>query len=135
MAPTGTIICLVIAYPLAYFLALRANPRTRLLLLILVIVPFWTSFLIRTYAWIFILGGKGIPALLAGLGFADIRLINTPFAVMVGIVYAYLPLLVFPIYVVLEKLDKRLLEASADLYATPPRRLLQVPPPPAAPRG
>src|SRR5882672_8956233 len=133
MAPTGTIICLVIAYPLAYFLALRANPRTRLLLLILVIVPFWTSFLIRTYAWIFILGGKGIPALLAGFGFADIRLINTPFAVMVGIVYAYLPLMVFPIYVGLEKLDKRLLEASADLYATPVGSFLQVTLPLSAP--
>ena len=133
MAPTGTLICLVIAYPLAYFLALKANPRTRLLLLILVIVPFWTSFLIRTYAWIFILGGKGIPALLASLGFEDIRLINTPFAVMVGIVYAYLPLMVFPIYVGLEKLDKRLLEASADLYATPVGSFLQVTLPLSAP--
>jgi len=133
MAPTGTLICLVIAYPLAYFLALKANPRTRLLLLILVIVPFWTSFLIRTYAWIFILGGKGIPALLAGLCVEDIRLINTPFAVMVGIVYAYLPLMVFPIYVGLEKLDKRLLEASADLYATPVGSFLQVTLPLSAP--
>ena len=133
MAPTGTLICLVIAYPLAYFLALHANPRARLVLLILVIVPFWTSFLVRTYAWIFILGGKGIPALLAGLGFADIRLINTPFAVMVGIVYAYLPLMVFPIYVGLEKLDKRLLEASADLYATPLGSFLQVTLPLSAP--
>ena len=133
MAPTGTLICLVIAYPLAYFLALKANPQTRLLLLILVIVPFWTSFLIRTYAWIFILGGKGIPALLASLGVEDVRLINTPFAVMVGIVYAYLPLMVFPIYVGLEKLDKRLLEASADLYATPVGSFLQVTLPLSAP--
>ena len=133
MAPTGTLICLVIAYPLAYFLALRANPRTKLLLLILVIAPFWTSTLIRIYAWIFILGGKGIPALLANLGFDDIRLINTPFAVMVGIVYAYLPLMVFPIYVGLEKLDKRLLEASADLYATPVGSFLQVTLPLSAP--
>ena len=133
MAPTGTLICLVIAYPLAYFLALKANPRTRLLLLILVIVPFWTSFLIRTYAWIFILGGKGIPALLAGFGFADIRLINTPFAVLVGIVYAYLPLMVFPIYVSLEKLDKRLLEASEDLGAGPSATFRQITLPLSAP--
>ena len=133
MAPIGTLICLVIAYPLAYFLALGANPRTKLLLLILVIAPFWTSTLIRIYAWIFILGGKGIPALLASLGFDDIRLINTPFAVMVGIVYAYLPLMVFPIYVGLEKLDKRLLEASADLYATPVGSFLQVTLPLSAP--
>jgi spermidine/putrescine transport system permease protein len=81
-------------------------------LLTLVIVPFWTSFLIRTYAWIFILSGKGIPALLASLGLEDVRLINTPWAVLIGIVYGYLPLMVFPIYVSLEKLDKRLLEAS-----------------------
>ena len=82
------------------------------------IVPFWTSFLIRTYAWIFILSGKGIPALLASLGLEDVRLINTPWAVLIGIVYGYLPLMVFPIYVSLEKLDKRLLEASADLGAS-----------------
>ena len=72
----------------------------------LLIVPFWTSFLIRTYAWIFILSGKGIPALLASLGLEDVRLINTPWAVLIGIVYGYLPLMVFPIYVSLEKLDK-----------------------------
>src|SRR2546423_4883416 len=114
MAPTGTLICLVIAYPLAYFLALKANPRTRLMLLILVIVPFWTSFLIRTYAWIFILGGKGIPALLAGLGLPEIRLINTPLAVLVGILYGYLPPIGFPIFVSPVKVRQRLLGAVAD---------------------
>ena len=118
LAPIGTVLCLLIAYPLAYYLAVRAGPRTKTLLLTLVIVPFWTSFLIRTYAWIFILGGKGIPALMAWAGLPELRLINTPFAVLVGIVYGYLPLMVFPIYVSLEKLDKRLLEASADLGAT-----------------
>ena len=92
----------------------------------LVILPFWTSFLIRTYAWIFILGGRGLPALLAALGLGEPRLINTPFAVLVGIVYAYLPLMVFPIYVSLEKLDRRLLEASQDLYASPARTFLQI---------
>jgi len=133
MAPTGTLLCLLIAYPLAYHLAVLTSPRTKVLLLILVILPFWTSFLIRTYAWIFILGGKGIPTLLDHLGFADVRLINTPFAVMTGIVYAYLPLMVFPIYVSLEKLDKRLLEASADLYATPLASFRQVTLPLSAP--
>ena len=118
LAPLGTVLCLLAAYPLAYYLAVRAGPRSKTLLLTLVIVPFWTSFLIRTYAWIFILGGKGIPALL-GYGVSELRLINTPFAVLLGIVYGYLPLMVFPIYVSLEKLDKRLLEASADLGATP----------------
>jgi spermidine/putrescine transport system permease protein len=133
LAPTGTIICLLIAYPLAYYLAVKASPRSKMLLLILVIVPFWTSFLIRSYAWIFILGGRGIPAVIAWLGLGDVRLIYTPFAVLFGIVYAYLPLMVFPIYVSLEKLDKRLLEASDDLYATPWRTFLQVTLPLSAP--
>ena len=133
MAPTGTLLCLLIAYPLAYYLAVLAGARAKIFLLILVILPFWTSFLIRTYAWIFILGGKGIPTLLDYLGFPDVRLINTPFAVMTGIVYAYLPLMVFPIYVSLEKLDKRLLEASADLYAAPLATFRQVTLPLSAP--
>ena len=117
LAPLGTLVCLMAAYPLAYFLALKVS-KNRSLLLTLVIVPFWTSFLIRTYAWIFLLSGKGIPALLASFGLEDVRLINTPWAVLIGIVYGYLPLMVFPIYVSLEKLDKRLLEASADLGAS-----------------
>jgi len=126
LAPTGTVAALLVAYPLAYFLAVKADPRFKTLLLILVIVPFWTSILIRTYAWIFILGGRGIPALLEFVGIEGVRLINTPFAVLVGIVYGYLPLMVFPIYVSLEKLDKRLLEASSDLGAPPLRTFRQV---------
>ncbi len=126
LAPMGTVLSLLIAYPLAYFLAMRANPKWRTLLLILVIVPFWTSILIRSYAWIFILGGQGLPALIDWLGFGSIRLINTPFAVLTGIVYGYLPLMVLPVYVSLERLDKRLLEASADLGAPPLQSFLQV---------
>ncbi|MFZ1662832.1 MAG: ABC transporter permease [Paracoccaceae bacterium] len=126
LAPTGTLCCLLIAYPLAYFLAMRASEKWRTLLLILVIVPFWTSILIRSYAWIFLLGGKGIPSLIGALGLGSIQLINTPFAVLVGIVYGYLPLMVFPIYVSLERLDKRLLEASADLGCPPARTFLTV---------
>lgn len=126
LAPLGTFLCLVIAYPLAYYLAVRAGARVKLMLLVLVIVPFWTSFLIRTYAWIFILGGRGIPHLLDLIGFEDVRIINTPLAVLIGIVYGYLPLMIFPIYVSLEKLDKRLLEASSDLGGTPLRTFLQV---------
>ncbi len=126
LAPLGTVLCLLIAWPLAYFLALRADPRWRTLLLILVIVPFWTSLLIRSYAWIQILGGNGLPKILGELGLGKPRLINTPFAVMVGIVYGYLPLMVFPIYVALEKLDRRLLEASSDLGSPPWRTFLQV---------
>jgi len=125
-APLGTLASLLIAYPLAYYIAVKVGPRWKLLLLVLVIVPFWTSLLIRTYAWIFILGGKGIPSLLGFIGIEGVRLINTPFAVIVGIIYGYLPLMVFPIYVSLEKLDKRLLEASSDLGCTPFRSFTQI---------
>jgi spermidine/putrescine transport system permease protein len=126
MAPVGTLAALLIAYPLAYFLAVKTPPKWKTLLLVLVIVPFWTSILIRTYAWIFILGGRGIPALLDFVGIEDVRLINTPFAVLLGIVYGYLPLMVFPVYVSLEKLDNRLLEAAADLGSPPWRTFRQV---------
>src|SRR5262249_5845994 len=120
-------------YPLAYYLAIKTTAKSRLFLIILVIVPFWTSFLIRTYAWMFILGGRGIPALLDLIGIEDVRLVNTPLAVGVGIVYGYLSLMVFPIYVSLEKLDKRLLEASDDLGANPFGTFRQVTLPLSAP--
>lgn len=126
LAPAGTLAALLVAYPLAYFLAVKVSPKYRLFLLVLVILPFWTSILIRSYAWIFILGGRGFPQLLSIVGIDGVRLINTPFAVLTGIVYGYLPLMVFPIYVSLEKLDKRLLEASDDLGASPWKTFLQV---------
>ena len=118
LAPIGTLAALLIAYPLAYFLAVKVNPKWKMILLVLVIVPFWTSILIRSYAWIFLLGGRGLPALLDWIGIEGLRLINTPFAVLVGIIYGYLPLMVFPIFVSLDRLDKRLLEAASDLGAT-----------------
>ncbi|KAE9627702.1 ABC transporter permease [Parasedimentitalea maritima] len=126
LAPIGTLSALLIAYPLAYFLAVKSGPKWKTILLVLVIVPFWTSILIRSYAWIFLLGGRGIPALLEMVGIEGVRLINTPFAVLVGIIYGYLPLMVFPIYVSLDKLDERLLEASSDLGAKPWRTFLQI---------
>lgn len=126
LAPLGTLAALLIAYPLAYQLAVRTDPKWRTILLVLVIVPFWTSILIRSYAWIFILGGQGIPALLETFGIAGVRLIYTPFAVLIGIIYGYLPLMVFPLFVSLDRLDKRLLEASADLGARPFATFLQV---------
>ncbi|WP_413720367.1 ABC transporter permease [Silicimonas sp. MF1-12-2] len=126
LAPLGTLAALIIAYPLAYQLAVRTDQRWKTILLVLVIVPFWTSILIRSYAWIFILGGQGLPALLEVFGIEGVRLIYTPFAVTVGIVYGYLPLMVFPIYVALDRLDKRLLEASSDLGATPLTTFLRV---------
>ena len=119
LAPLGAVLCLLVAYPTAYFLAVKADPRHRLLLVSLVVVPFWTSLLVRTYAWMYILGARGLPNLLAMIGFEDVRLLNTPGAVLLGIVYGYLPLMIMPIYVSLEKLDRRLMEASADLGAKP----------------
>jgi spermidine/putrescine transport system permease protein len=126
IAPAGTLLSLLVAYPLAYFLAVRVSRQYKLMLLVLVIVPFWTSLLVRTYAWIFILGGRGIPTLLEFIGIEGVRLINTPGAVLVGIVYGYLPLMVFPIFVSLEKLDKTLLEASSDLGGSPIKTFMQV---------
>jgi spermidine/putrescine transport system permease protein len=126
LAPLGTLAALVIAYPLAYHLAVRTHPKWKTILLVLVIVPFWTSILIRSYAWIFILGGRGLPALLEIFGIEGVRLIYTPFAVTIGIVYGYLPLMVFPIFVSLDRLDKRLLEASSDLGAGPVATFLRV---------
>ena len=125
-APVGTLLCLIVAYPLAYYLALKVNRQYKLLLLVLVIVPFWTSLLVRTYAWIFILGGRGIPTLLEWIGIEGVRLINTPGAVLIGIVYGYLPLMVFPIFVSLDKLDKGLLEASNDLGGSPYKTFMQI---------
>ena len=119
LAPAGALLCLLVAYPVAYYLALRANPRHRLVLVSLIVVPFWTSLLVRTYAWMYILGSRGLPDLLEMVGLPEIRMLNTPGAVLVGIVYGYLPLMIMPIYVSLEKLDRRLLDASADLGAKP----------------
>ncbi|WP_421700533.1 ABC transporter permease [Ancylobacter sp.] len=119
LAPAGALACLLIAYPVAYYLALKVLPQRRLLLVALIVIPFWTSLLIRTYAWMYILGARGIPAWLEFLGLPEMRFINTPGAVLLGIVYGYLPLMILPIYISLERLDRRLLEASADLGATP----------------
>ncbi|MGG6895476.1 MULTISPECIES: ABC transporter permease [Rhizobium] len=119
LAPIGAAACLLVAYPVAYYLAVKASPQRRLLLVSLVVVPFWTSLLVRTYAWMYLLGARGIPHLLEYFGIENVRLINTPGAVLLGIVYGYLPLMIMPIYVSLEKLDRRLLEASADLGAKP----------------
>ena len=126
LAPLGTLLTALFAFPMAYFLAIKTSPRWRVTLLVLVMAPFWTSQLLRYYAWMILLGAKGIPSWLAWIGITDVQLINTQWGVLIGAVYGYLPLMVPPIYVSLEKLDKRLLEASADLGATPVRTFLQV---------
>jgi spermidine/putrescine transport system permease protein len=117
MALAGTLGCLLVGLPLAYFIATRARKRKGLLVLLLVI-PFWTSFLIRTYSWLIILGKDNLGGFLGGLvGDPDFRVLGTPIAVLIGLVYGYLPLMVFPIYVTLERMDRTLVEASKDLGA------------------
>ncbi len=119
MAASGTVICLLIGFPLAYFLATRAG-RWKNLFLVMLIVPFWTSFLTRTYAWLILLSDNGPLAHVlrqANLLHGDLGFLYTYKAVLLGIAYNYLPLMVFPLYVSLERLDKRLLEAAKDLGA------------------
>lgn len=120
MAAAGTALCLLIGYPFAYFLATRAH-RWRNLLLVMLIVPFWTSFLTRTYAWLILLGDHGpFSSLLqhAGLLHGDLNFLYSYKAILLGVTYNYLPLMVFPLYVSLERLDLRLLEAAKDLGAS-----------------
>ncbi len=117
IAVIATVATLLAAYPIAYGMA-RAAPEWRPTLMMLVILPFWTSFLIRVYSWIGILSQEGyLNQLLLGLGLIDqpLKILNTNLAVYIGIVYTYLPFMILPIYATLEKLDQSLLEAAEDL--------------------
>jgi spermidine/putrescine transport system permease protein len=116
----NALLCLMIAYPLAYFLAFTAK-KYKNLLLFLLIVPFWTNFLLHVYAWFFVLEREGIiNTLLLWLGIIDqpLHLLNSLFSVMIMMVYYYLPFMVLPIYSSLERFDSRLIEASLDLGAS-----------------
>jgi spermidine/putrescine transport system permease protein len=120
MAALTTAICLAIGFPAAYALALVAPRRRRGLLLGLVVVPFWTSFLIRTYAWMFILRSEGLLnhlLLRSGLASQPTSLLYTEAAVLIGLVYGELPFMILPLYAALERLDRSMLEAAADLGA------------------
>jgi len=115
-----TIICLFIGYPVAYFIALKVKPENKILYLFLIIVPLWTSFLIRTYAWILILRDEGlINLLLLKIGLIDkpLPLLYNEFSVLLGLIYGELPFMILPIYASLEKIDISLIEASKDLGA------------------
>ena len=114
-------LCLLIGYPFAYFMA-RAKPTVRPVLLMLVMMPFWTSFLLRIYAWKGILANNGIlNHFLISIGAISepLHLMNTQFSLIIGMVYAYLPFMILPLYANLVKMDLRFLEAAADLGATP----------------
>ena len=116
-----TVLCLFFGYPFAYFLA-RSAPHLRPLLLLLVMLPFWTSFLLRVYAWKGLLADQGvINNILMSLGLTQepIQMLYTDVSMLVGMTYVYLPFMVLPLYANLVKMDNRLLEASQDLGATP----------------
>jgi len=127
-AALATALCLLIGYPVAYAIA-RSRGVRRQLLVFLVIMPFWTSFLIRVYAWIAILEPQGLlNQLLFALGLvsAPLPLLNNQFSVQLGLVYSYLPFMVLPLYGSLSALDKSLVEAAADLGARPSQAFLTV---------
>ncbi len=118
-AAVATVILLLVGYPLAYGMT-RCRPSVRQALLMAVILPFWTSFLIRVYAWIAILKPAGLLNMaLAQIGLPPVDILNTDTAVYIGLVYAYLPFMVLPLYAVLERQEAGLLEAAADLGCTP----------------
>ena len=134
LAATTTLLCLAVAYPVAFWIGLRASARWRRALLVLVILPFWTSFLVRMYAWIFILRTEGLLNLLLGrFGVPPLPLLYNDFAVLLGQVYGELPFMILPLFASLEKLDRSLLEAAADLGAAPARALWRVTLPLTAP--
>ncbi|MGE5072378.1 MAG: ABC transporter permease, partial [Anaerolineae bacterium] len=123
-----TALCILIGYPLAYYIA-RAPARQRSLLLFLVLLPFWTNFIIRIYAWIMILRAGGfLDDLLqwAHIAKEPLHLLYTPTAVMIGMIYEFLPFMVLPLYTSLEKIENSVLEAAADLGAPPARAFLRV---------
>jgi putrescine transport system permease protein len=119
MAAIGTLLCLLLGYPMAYYIA-RQPPRRRQILLMAVILPFWISFLLRVYAWIGLLNNRGvINEFLLWLGVIDhpLPMLYNDFAVYLGIVYSYLPFMILPLYANLERHDHDLLDAAADLGA------------------
>lgn len=128
IAIISTFLCLLIGYPMAYAIA-RMDPSTRNIAMMMVVLPSWTSFLIRIYAWIGILKNNGLMNnFLMWTGIIDqpLAIMHTPIAVYIGIVYAYLPFMILPLYANLVKLDLRLLEAASDLGAKPWKAFLKI---------
>ncbi len=118
LAILTTVICLVVAYPFAYFLATR-TPTIRNIMLVFVMIPFWSNFLVRNFAWRVILGTDGpLSKTTSALGLGDTRILFTPTAVVLGLVYGFLPFMILPLYAAIERIDLGLVEASRDLYAS-----------------
>ena len=118
LALITTVVCLVIGYPFSYFLATR-RPLVRNLMLVFVMIPFWSNFLVRNYAWRVILGREGILASTSdALGLGEIQILFTQKAVVLGLVYGFLPFMILPLYACIERIDLSLVEASRDLYAS-----------------
>jgi spermidine/putrescine transport system permease protein len=127
LAAATTVLCLAVGFPAAWWLARRAPVRFRSALLALVVLPFWTSFLVRMYAWIVLLRSEGLVNLaLAAAGLPRAELLYNDFAVLIGQVYGELPFMIVPLYVSLEKLDGALVEAAADCGASPVRAFTRV---------
>ena len=113
----STVVCIIIGYPIAYILS-RESLRVQRVMIMLIMLPMWMSFLLRTYAWMSILENTGLLNRLLGfLGLPGIRIINTPTAVVIGMVYNFLPFMILPIYSVIVKIDRSLIEAAQDLGA------------------
>ncbi len=128
VAAISTLMCLCLGYPMAYAIS-RSTPTYRNVFLMLIILPFWTSFLLRVYAWIGLLKTDGvINQVLRGIGIIDepLAMMNTSFAVYIGIVYSYLPFMILPLYSNLEKHDNTLLEAAQDLGAGPIKSFMRI---------
>jgi spermidine/putrescine transport system permease protein len=135
-AVLGTIVCALVGFPVAYALATCVSPRWRSVLLFLLVLPYWTSFLLRTFAWRIVLAPEGVLSdALQSLGFigSPLTLLDSNAAVQLGIVYNYLPLMILPIYVALERIDPAMIRASMDLGAGPVRSFLAVTLPLATP--
>ncbi|GHU17894.1 putrescine ABC transporter permease [Alphaproteobacteria bacterium] len=135
IAGASTVCCLIIGFPMAYAIA-RSSEKYRSILLMLVLLPFWTSFLIRVYAWIMLLSPCGfINTLLMKFHLINspLQLMNNSYAACIGIIYAYLPFMIFPLYSAIEKMDYSLIEAAYDLGSSPIRAFFSIVVPLAAP--
>jgi spermidine/putrescine transport system permease protein len=126
IATLNTLICLFIGYQFAYWIATRAKQRTRTLMLILVLIPFWSNFLVRTYAWRMLLDSDGYITQLGELTGLWGRLLFTVPAVFIGLLYGYLPFMVLPLYAAIERIDWSLVEAGRDLYASGAKAFMKI---------